>query len=191
MEHNGHEMEPAELLSSIIAQAMEGKYELCVENKGMVDAPPTLLGELPDGAGFIMPDVLEGHPTDNLPMMLTALAEGLLERVGSVRWKWLAYIVEGYAKPNLTALPENWERGQMEEEYKTNPATDIREGLIVTLFPWSGDALNATVFFTYDDNGLPVYEEPMTTQEQVGGLIADIFQSFTKACHIHETAQSN
>ena len=71
------ERSPQEILSAVVARAMEAKYELCVENKGIVDAPPLLIGELPNGDGFLMPDLLEGHPTDSLPLMLGALGEGM------------------------------------------------------------------------------------------------------------------
>lgn len=187
------ERSPQEILSAVVARAMEAKYELCVENKGIVDAPPLLIGELPNGDGFLMPDLLEGHPTDSLPLMLGALGEGMANRMendGSVRWKWLAYVVEGYAKP-ATELPTEWERGDYETEYKTNPTTDVREGIIVSVFLWDGSAHGATVFYRYDDNGLPVYDTPEMTDDDdkgasLGGAVADLFWAFTQACHAYE-----
>jgi hypothetical protein len=187
------EMTPTEILSAVVARAMEAKYGICEENNGMTDAPPTLVGELPSGDGFIMPDLMEGHPTDTLPLMLAGLAEGMVENFQSVRWKWLAYIVEGYAKPAGSVTEEelaNHDRGKYEEEYKTNPATDVREGIIVSVFPWDGTPIGATVFYRYDDRGLPVYDEPETMEAELHGNIADIFRAFTKACHAYQNAQN-
>lgn len=185
------ERSPQEVLSLVVSRAMEAKYELCADNNGMTDAPALMLGELPNGDGFLMPDTLDGHPAEHLPLMLGALGEGLANRMeteGSVRWKWLAFVVEGYAKPATDNLPDEWERGQYEEEYKTNPATDIREGIIVSVFCWDGTRMGATVFYRYDDNGLPVYEEPQLSDSNgLGGNISDIFVAFTEACHAYET----
>lgn len=180
------ERSPQEVLSAVIARAMEAKYELCVDNNGMTDAPPLMLGELPSGDGFLMPDLLEGHPTDNLPMMLMALAEGMESNYKSVRWKWLAYVVEGYAKP-ATEVPEEWSRGDYETEYKENPNTDVREGIIVSVFSYDGTSTGATVFYRYDDHGLPVYDEPMLGEPvNLEGVVADIFRAFTQSCWQYE-----
>lgn len=188
------EQTPQEVLSAVVARAMEVKYEMCVDANGMCDAPPVLIGELPTGEGFIAPDYNDGHPSDNLPLMLSALAETMVDKFSSVRWKWLAYVVEGYAKPNVedvNNLPDGWHRGLMEEEYKTNPTTDVREGLIVSLFPWEGKPIGTTVFYRYNDNGLPMYDEPEFVDGELGGVIAEIFTAFTKACHAFHSAPYN
>jgi hypothetical protein len=188
------EQTPQELLASVVARAMEVKYEMCVDNNGMCDAPPVLLGELPTGEGFIAPDYNDGHPTDTLPMMLAGLAEAMMGNFESVRWKWLAYVVEGYAKPseNITKEElENHDRGKYEEEYKTNPTSDVREGLIVSLYPWEGTPIGTTVFYRYDDKGLPVYDEPEFMEGEINGNIADIFKAFTMACKALANAKNN
>lgn len=187
------EQTPSQVLASVIARAMEVKYEMCVDANGMCDTPPVLIGELPTGEGFIAPDYNDGHPTDNLPLMLSALAETLIDKFSSVRWKWLAYVVEGYAKPTqgVENLPEEWNRGMYEEEYKTNPTSDVREGLIVSLYPWEGQPIGTTVFYRYDDNGLPVYDEPEFVEGEMEGMVADIFKGFTMACKTFDIAKYN
>jgi hypothetical protein len=188
------EQTPSELLASVIARAMEVKYEMCVDNNGMCDTPPVLLGELPTGEGFIAPDYNDGHPTDTLPLMLSALAETMMAQFSSVQWKWLAYVVEGYAKPThegVESLPEDWSRGMYEEEYKTNPTSDVREGLIVGLYPWEGQAIGTTVFYRYNDKGLPVYDEPEMLEGEMEGTVADIFKAFTMACKTITNAKNN
>ena len=185
------EQTPQEILAQVIARAMEVKYQMCVDNNGMCDTPPVLIGELPTGEGFIAPDYNDGHPTDTLPMMLSVLAEMMVDKFSSVRWNWLAYVVEGYASPSQNGeLPEGWHRGMLEEEYKTNPTSDIREGLIVSIYSWDGDTNCVSVFYRYDDNGLPVFDEA-DEQGETGGTIADIFKAFTMACHAYDSAPNN
>lgn len=177
---------------AVIQKAMEAKYELCVENKGMTDTPPLIIGEFPNGEGFICPDVLEGHPTDTLPVLLTGLLEAMTQTFGKPKFTWLAYVVEGYCKPNIDEMPEGWERGDMEQEYKENPLTDIREGIIATVFPWEGTPLAETVLYRYNDNGLPEYEEPLGASEGTGGgTIPDIFSQFLAHCHKVVDATNN
>ena len=186
------EQTPQELLAQVVARAMEVKYEMCVDNNGMCDSPPVLLGELPTGEGFIAPDYNDGHPTETLPMMLSVLAEMMNDKFSSVRWNWLAYVVEGYASPSLGGeMPEGWHRGMLEEEYKMNPTSDVREGLIVSMYSWEGESIGATVFYRYDDNGLPVYDEPNLSEQRMEGTIAEIFTAFTEACHAFDSAPNN
>ena len=186
------EQTPQELLAQVVARAMEVKYQMCVDNNGMCDAPPVLIGELLTGEGFLVPDYNEGHPTDTLPMMLSAIAEMMLDKFSSVRWNWLAYVVEGYASPSLAdETPEGWHRGMLEEEYKTNPTSDVREGLIVSMYSWDGSTNCATVFYRYDDKGLPIFDGDDEMLGVAGGNIADIFKAFTQACHACESAPYN
>ena len=186
------EQTPQELLADVVARAMVVKYEMCVDNNGMCDSPPVLLGELPTGEGFIAPDYNDGHPTETLPLMLSVLAEMMHDKFSSVRWNWLAYVVEGYASPSQNGeAPEGWHRGMLEEEYKTNPTSDVREGLIVSMYSWEGESIGATVFYRYDDNGLPVYDEPNLSEQRMEGTIADIFTAFTQMCHAFDSAPNN
>ncbi len=186
------EQTPQVILAQVVARAMEVKYQLCVDNNGMCDTPPVLIGELPTGEGFIAPDYNDGHPTDTLPLMLSVLAEMMHDKLSSVRWNWLAYVVEGYSNPNLgDEMPEGWHRGMLEEEYKMNPVSEVREGLIISLYSWEGDSIGATVFYRYDDNGLPVYDEPNLSEQRMEGTIADIFTAFTQACNAFDSAPNN
>ena len=180
-----------EVLAEVLANAMEGKTAICEEHNGMVDAPPTILGCLPDGDTFAMPDLNDGHPTDNLPLMLEALAMALLENGKPVRWEWLAYIVEGFAKPAGEVNADDHKRGDLEQEFRENPASSVREGIIVTVHGWKeGESLAGTAFYRYNDRGLPEFDEPEFS-ELPSGNIADIFSAFRKACHIWESRQNN
>lgn len=187
------EQTPEQILAQVVIRAMEVKYEMCVDNNGICDSPPVLLGEVATGEAFIAPDYNEGHPTDTLPMMLAGIAEAMVNQFSSVRWKWLAYVVEGYSNPlhQGDKMPEKWHRGFYEEEYKTNPITDVREGLIVSLYSWDGSTNGTTVFYRYNDKGLPVFDDINEMQGVLAGNIAEIFKAFTMMCHDYDSASNN
>ena len=176
-----------EVLALVVEKAIQAKWILCEENGGIADAPPLLIGEFANGDGFIAPDLIEGHPTDTLPMMLTGLLEGMTEQYGTPKFLWLAYVVEGYCRPTMTEEEmEKAVRGELEAEYKSNPATTVREGIIATVYPWDGEPLAQTLLYRYDDNGMPVFDDPDESQiagTAGGGVIPDLFQMFIAHCH--------
>jgi len=179
-------MNPTELLSRIAETAKETKLELCQEHGGPADGMPILLGLDPTGTPFMIPDVLEGHPTDNLGVILGLLSEKLSEKNDTMRWEWLAYIAEGYLNdsPTLNEL-DTHERGDYERDYKNNPASTVKEGVIITMFTWDGDSACTTLVYHYGDDGMPVWEEALETDEAPQGLVPDIFRNFHAYCE-HE-----
>jgi len=187
--------DPHEVLALVVDKAIQAKWILCEENGGIADAPPLLIGEFANGDGFIAPDLIEGHPTDTLPAMLSGLLEGMTERYGTPKFLWLAYVVEGYCRPTMTEEEmEKAKRGELEEEYKSNPDTNIREGIIATVYPWDGEAVAQTLLYRYDDNGMPVFDDIDESQEvgkAGGGAIPDLFQMFITHCHRLVEAKNN
>jgi hypothetical protein len=183
---------PQEVVEFVAEKAKFAKYAWCEDNEGMADAPPLLMGQFPDGSGFIMPDLMEGHPSDTLPKLLSALIEAMEEHNGSAEYSWLAYVVEGYYRPQTDEMPDGWMRGDLEQEYKTNPVSDVREGIIVTVYPWDGESHAKTIPVSVGDNGLPVFGD--ISDEGIGiggGVIPTIFEGFRKFCGIKVSAQNN
>lgn len=74
---------------------------------------------------------------------------------------FIVLIVEGYHKENMT--PEEMERhdkGDFEKDYKENPFSDVREGVIMTAVDWNGSGVwNISNLYRYDDHGVPVFDE--------------------------------
>jgi hypothetical protein len=89
---------------------------------------------------------------------------------------------------------EKTQRGEMEEDYKQNPSTDVREGIIATVYPWDGEAIAQTLLYRYNDNGMPVFDDPNDFQEvgkTGGGNIPDLFQMFITHCRRVVEANNN
>jgi hypothetical protein len=189
------ENSPEQVLAMVVEKAKQAKWILCEENGGIADAPPILFGEFANGDGFIAPDLMEGHPKDTLPVMLDGLLQGMTNQYGTPKFLWLAYVVEGYCRPAMTDEEmEKAQRGEMEEDYKQNPSTDVREGIIATVYPWDGEAIAQTLLYRYDDNGMPVFDEADDFQEvgkTGGGNIPDLFQMFITHCRRVVEAKNN
>lgn len=184
---------PQEIMDFISASAKDAKYAWCKDSEGMADTPPMLMGQFPDGAGFMMPDLSEGHPTDHLPEMLSALLEAMEEKNGTAEYAWLAYVVEGYIKSSKDEMPEDWKRGDLAQEYKENAGSEVREGIICTFYPWEGECLALTIPFVVGDNGLPVFDKTLEDDGAGvgGGTIPTIFEGFRKFCGIRVSAKNN
>lgn len=171
----------SELLKQIVASFMATKKDMCEENAGPADISPLIIGADINGKGFIMPDTLENDAADNLPLLLSALVNELQDLNNTLAWNWVAYIAEGYEK--LSSLPSDFERGAFEKEYRTNPASDVREVLLVSLFTWEGVDICGSVPYYYGDDGMPVWSEEREselTKDQ--GLIPFTFATFRKYC---------
>lgn len=185
-----------QMLEGCLNQTMEmakyNKTELCRENAGKIDHEPFIvLGVKIDNdgkkvvGGAVLPiDLSNGeHPVDTIPKMLSELHDN-----GLHNYEWLVLLVEGYAKPsseNTTqATPK---RGELEKEFLANADTDIKEGIIASLFSWTGEIITQSCFYKYNDQCLPEYGEDvveysLNSDETLGGRIPDLFQLFIKYC---------
>lgn len=197
-------MNNEEMLTLCAKQTVEmtkhGKTEACRENKGASDVPPfVVVGmELQDdegnqaiGGGMIPLDLENGnHPVDELPYVLSDL-----HQEGMTEFMWLMFVTEGYARRagDITEADLNAPRGTLEKEFAEKPDTNICEGIVSTLFAKTGEAVTATCFYKYGDDGLPVYEEPDFHYSNGGdenkpqGLVADTFGAFYKYCEAWDT----
>lgn len=173
----------SELLDRIITVAQENKYEVCQDNGGPADIAPIIIGLDDTGTPFMMPDTMEGHPTDNLAYILQHLANGLHDKNGTMKWQWIAYVVEGYLNDSETieGLDEH-QRGDYERDYKNNPASTVKEGIIASLYTWEGEDSCQTTVYHYGDDGMPVWETTLEPDEHPEGMVPFIIRSFREFC---------
>lgn len=173
-------MSNQQILDNIASLSMYFKNSLCEEQGGPADGSPMILGADMNGENFVIPDVLDGHPTDNLPIILSSVMEGLREKNDSLKWDWIAYVVEGYT--NSAENPEDYERGAMEQDFKNNPSSTVREAVIVTLYTWENESACRTLMYTYGDDGMPIWSEPTDADEPPAGIVPFILETFRKFC---------
>lgn len=201
-----------EMLAGCLYQTLEMskkmKTHFSEQAKGKVDIQPFIVvgldGEDEEGNHIIGGGVVElqienEHPVDALPKLLSKLHEEGLQK-----FAWLSFIIEGYSrrvdkddKEGVEKL-RNQERGELEKEFNEKIDTDVEEGIIATIFSWTGDCITMTSFYKWGDDGLPIYEEEdemlktdVKRTSETEGRIPDIFDAFIKYCQMSELLNTN
>jgi hypothetical protein len=164
------------LLETEIKQVMSNfidlKIKTCANNNGPQDLAPMyhVVLENDDILAAIAP--LDKHPVealrDTLPLVLF-----------NNNPKFTMFMTEGYMR-SIASLGEtrNHVRGQLEQEFKENPAADVKETINVHGMDRSGTQVMGVVTFTYDDQGRPVFDEPMFAEVVEEMLEANVPQIF-------------
>jgi hypothetical protein len=82
------------------------------------------------------------------------------------KFEFIAVVVEGYGK-DLSAetdeaeITKQFSKGDLEKEYKENPFTDVREGLMMSAVDWNMTGVwSVANMYRYDDTGVPMFDEP-------------------------------
>jgi hypothetical protein len=84
------------------------------------------------------------------------------------KFEFIAVVVEGYGK-DLSQETDQSEvkkmnKGDLEKEYKENPFTDVREGLMMSAIDWNMTGVwGVANMYRYDDTGVPIFDEPFFT----------------------------
>ena len=174
-----------DVLEILTFVAQTHKKNLCEEEGGPADGVPMLFGIDPNNEPFMMPDTLDGHPTDNLPLALGALGVQLDEKNGTMAWQYLAYAVEAYMKQSESDELDNddWERGAYQREFENDITSNVQQVIVLTIIPWEGDILVASLPYKYGDDGMPVWGEQVVSETGAGGAITDTFELFRFFCH--------
>lgn len=130
------------------------KESMCQANNGPYDLAPMLhikYQHLNSYCGVLMAGC--GHPVDAIPVVWQKVLENGMP-------EFVMILTEGYATKSKE-FPENYQRGQMEEDFKNNPDSEVVEILNVHAIDIkTGDQANAFVSFKYDDHGQPEFDEP-------------------------------
>jgi hypothetical protein len=117
-------------------------------------------------------------------------------------FSFLLLCVEGYMKsPDPDEEGNGWmgemnREGTFEKDYKENPFSTVREGIILTAVDWSGKHIwNVSAMYRYDDNGVPVFDDEPTCicsevdeNEEVGGRIPDHLLATVAYMHLAVSA---
>lgn len=100
------------------------------------------------------------------------------------KFEFIAVVVEGYGKDMSQETDESEEshipmqKGDLEKEYKENPFTDVREGIMMSAVDWGMTGLwGVANMYRYDDMGVPTFDEayftsyPYDSDEEYGRLV--------------------
>lgn len=165
------------VLEDALERAIYAKTEMCKEEP-MSDNPPMLL------VGYNKENVEEktrltiGDDDDSemqigmVPLIhKDDVRECLVDAIGAIptqKFEFLILAVEGYKDEMSEDLPEGWSRGDLAKDFKENPFTTVREGVIVSGVDWEHKyAINGACTYSYDDKGVPQFGEPSWSQVEI------------------------
>lgn len=169
------------IMEETLVRAQFAKSEMCRE-EAMTDSPPILLiGVESDETNPAHEDCLEYQKENGLSkpyhIALVPLIhrddiydsyEDVIRALPIRKFEFLLLAVEGYGKFGDSEIPQDYERGQMEEDYRNNPFSDVREAIVLTAVDWEATgAWNVISTYRYDDFGVPQYDEPMCSVEEI------------------------
>jgi hypothetical protein len=164
------------LLETEIKQVMKNFIDLkimtCEKNNGPQDLAPMYHLVLDND------DIMAAiAPIDKTP--IEALVETLPLVLFNQKPKFTIFMVEGYMKSSKSIREaKDHVKGSLEIDFKENAATDVKETITVHGMDKSGTQVMGVVAFTYNDFGVPVFEEPMFAEVVEEMMEANVPQIF-------------
>lgn len=177
----------SELVANRVSElAKSRKSDACNDANGITECSALVLVGYDDG--FVgVENTLTGNPVETLPEVLDKIAQS-----GLIYWHNLSFVTEAFMRNEVKASElDTYKQGDLEKEYKENPATDIIEGILVHTITWQGETNTRFTPYTYNDHGRPVFAEPYDAKantiselaSRMGGRGIAVLRSFSEYCH--------
>jgi len=148
---------------------MKMKSSMCKANNGPHDLAPMLHFKYSHLKGYCGVLLAGGHPVQTIPVAWEQII-----RDGTP--EFVVVMTEAYASTHPSnEPPPDYRKGQMEEDFKNNPCSDVMEIINVHgIDIKTGKQYSGMVAFRYDDNGQPVFDEPSYAECKGDSLQANI-----------------
>lgn len=148
------------------------KAAVCKSSNGPQDLAPMLHFRYQHLKGYCGVVLTGGHPSVLIPSAWQKIIEdGIPE--------FMIIMTEGYAR---SGQPEKYRKGQMEEDFKNNPNSDVFEVInIHGIDIKAGNQYSGMVTFKYDDQGQPLFDSPSYAKCEGEALNANLPMLFS-AC---------
>jgi hypothetical protein len=145
------------------------KTEICKEDNGVSDMQSFVVFQRGDVFECRQSGV-DGHPFESLPDVLSdAFNDGLCE------FDTVSIVVDSYVRVKSNGGNTNYQRGDLEREYKNNPNPDVKEALTVSTYGYYGESAGKCVSYVYDDKGLPEFT---VLEDSEGAIVRSEFVDF-------------
>jgi hypothetical protein len=170
------------LMEDLLLRAIYAKTEMCKEEP-MQDSPPLLLVAIesndtnPDHESCVEfqeeQSLSKPYHIALVPLIhkedVYEAYEDVVKSLPISPFDFLILLVEGYTKSDVDMNHADHERGALEKDYKENPFSDVREGIMLCGVDWKGTGIwNVASLYRYNDNGVPVFDdEPMCTRMEI------------------------
>lgn len=171
------EEEFAEIMDDMIARSMGAKVEMCREQP-MSDNPNVVCVGYEDKESDkiqVAMCEMEGEGTAVEQLVYT------LSKLPIRRFLFVSMMGEGYQRD---ALPDDYNYGDMREDFENNPASQVKETVLVNGVTWSGKThVSRFATYVYDDKGVPVFGDVVknvTNAKEDNGRITTVLSLFVK-----------
>ena len=161
-----HDQDIVNLAKSFLYRTMMAKTELCRDSP-MSDAPPIFL------VSYRNNDDDDSLTTGIAPLTGSSdsVYDALVEVVNHLEIKpfhSVTVILEGYVQTLSDDEKTNGvEKGFLENDFKNNPFSTVKESVVICVKDWDSPYhINCVITYTYDDAGLPVYDEPVWSENK-------------------------
>lgn len=99
------------------------------------------------------------------------VADCLTDVIGAFPLDKCAYLFlacEGFVgKQDDGKLPDDYQRGDLEKDYKENPFSQVTEAIVIHGYDWNlTNRFMSVCHYGYDDNGLPKYGEEINSNDE-------------------------
>lgn len=157
-----------EMCDQIALMTKAFKSDLCRRNKGPADMAAALVYRLEGDSELRSTGFPGGHPVDTFnKVWASVLKEGTPD--------FVAVVAESYMGSGRT---ENYRRGEMEQEFKHDPNSSVREAVLIAgVDTREGRQRSTAIPFTYDRNGMPAFRtlgwDDEIRGDRLSGLLAE------------------
>jgi len=145
------------------------KVECCEKNKGPIDLDPFVHVKVKNK--YIGSPLVQIE--ENVYSSIINVCKHIVSTFGTP--ELIIFLTEGYCKTSNSI--EDYQRGELEEDYKNNPLSDVSGALVINgVDIYTGIFGSCFINFTYDDFGMPNLSKPMidyAKNPKIGGNIFD------------------
>lgn len=158
-----------EICDQIAVMAQAFKSGLCRRSNGPADMGAALVYRLEDDSELRSRGFPGGHPVDTFnKVWANVLKEGTPD--------FVAVVAESYMGDS--GHTENYRRGELEQQFKQNPNSRVREAVLIAgVDTREGRQRCTAIPFTYDRNGMPAFRtlgwDDKPRGDRLSGLLAE------------------
>lgn len=151
------------------------KVDICKEDNGISDMQSFVV--IQNGDVFeCFQSGIDAHPFESLPYVLNnAYNEGVKV------FDTVSVVVDSYFAGKSVDKVDDYQRGDLSEQFRNDPNTKVKECLSVMTYGWSGDKAGKVITYAYNDKGLPEFT---LVPEAEGGVMSSEFVDFVMNSYI-------
>ena len=175
------------LLENVVQATKQLKQDICNDQNGPADIQAVMKIDFPNESPLIVPVVGKKEPMENLKDALSLVLAFRKDNHQSYEFESIVFVTEGFMTV-CQEIPVEYQKGQLQEEYATNPASDVVQCVLIHLFNWDCSSEMAILKYYYNDYGKPVFEQEEILGQKAAGNVITILQSFRAFCKFSQEA---